>query len=185
MKIKKKKRQGIPLWVVILFFFACIAVWRIWSVPLGQASPSAVAEDCRSQLKRGWKYLRYFIQNEKKDEAPPSDWTVQDLIQETDYPIFMSCPVHFLQENFGKKRQGYLVFPVSASLVFDESLQPPVPIIMDLPGAHKKYGTNVLYSDGTVQVLTTRVAEKLVAEQHPVPLELKKPDFMTGRDAEP
>jgi len=174
---QKKKRRGIPLWACILFVFACMAAWPfvlpLACAPLGQARPGPVAHDCRSQLKLGWKYLRYYIPEMEKDEAwtPPPDWTVQDLILETDYPLFMSCPVHFLQENFGKKKQGYLVFPVSASVVFDESLQPSVPIVMDLPGAHGKFGTNVLYSDGTVNPLTTEEAEKLVAEQSPVPLQ--------------
>ena len=182
MTPEEKKRRGIPLWAFLLFVFACMAAspFSCWWVPLGQARPEPVAHDCRSQLKLGWKYLRYYIPETEKDEAwtPPPDWTVQDLVLETDYPLFMSCPVHFLPENSGKKKQGYLVFPVAASVVFDESLQPPVPIVMDLPGAHEKFGTNVLYSDGTIKILTKEEAEKLVSEQSPVPL---KPAYVNVR----
>ena len=52
-------------------------------------------------------------------------------------------------------------------------------------GVHEKPGTPVLYSDGTVQVLSTEDAEKLVRERSPAPLEIKKPEDRTGQDAEP
>ena len=68
--------------------------------------------------------------------------------------------------------QPYLVFPVPASVVLDGSLPEPVPILMCPPGAHGKRGSNVLYSDGTVNRLTTEDAEKLVAEHSPVPLKI-------------
>ena len=80
-------------------------------------------------------------------------------------------------------RQPYLVFPVPALVVFDDSLQPPVPIVMCPPGAHRKYGTNVLYSNGDVKTLTLEEAEKLVAEQHPMPLKLKR--TKDERESEP
>ena len=67
----------------------------------------------------------------------------------------------------------YLVFPVSASAVLDGSLQPPVPILMCPPGAQgDKRGSIVLYSDSSTKSLTTKEAEKLVAEQSPVPLKI-------------
>ena len=69
----------------------------------------------------------------------------------------------------------YLVFPVSASAVLDVSLQPPVPILMCPPGAHgDKRGSIVLYSDGSTKSLTVEEAEKLVAEQSPVPIKIPK-----------
>ena len=74
----------------------------------------------------------------------------------------------------------YLVFPVSSSVVFDESLQKPVPILMCWGGAHDgKRGSMVLYSDGSQKCLSTEEAEKLVSEQSPVPLEII---FETGHD---
>ena len=67
----------------------------------------------------------------------------------------------------------YLVFPVPASAVLDGSLPEPVPILMCPPGAHgDKRGSNVLYSDGSTKSLTVEEAEKLVAEQSPVPLKI-------------
>ena len=79
--------------------------------------------------------------------------------------------------NLRRKRkdivQPYLVFPVSASAMLGDSLQPPVPILMCPPGAHgDKRGSIVLYSDGNVEKLTAEEAEKLVAEQSPVPLKI-------------
>ena len=66
----------------------------------------------------------------------------------------------------------YLVFPVPASAVLDGSPSEPVPILMCPPGAHDKRGSIVLYSDGSTKSLTTEEAEKLVAEQSPVPLKI-------------
>ena len=67
----------------------------------------------------------------------------------------------------------YLVFPVPASAVLNGSLPEPVPILMCPPGAHgDKRGSVVLYSDGSTKSLTTEDAEKLVAEQSPVPLKI-------------
>ena len=117
-----------------------------------------------------------------------------DLIQESEkfdlpYPVFRGCfhirPQTWMEEIRGirdAERQHYLMFPVPASVVFDDSLQPPLPIVMCPPGAHRKFGTNVLYSNGDVKTLTLEEAEKLVAEQHPVPLELENPDFRTGQE---
>ena len=78
-------------------------------------------------------------------------------------------------------RDPFLAFPVPASILLNPE-QDPVPILMCRPGVHGKYGTPVLYSDGTVHVLTTKDAEKLVAEQSPVPLELENPDFRTSQE---
>ena len=90
---------------------------------------------------------------------------------------FLCRSVHYEREAFHLRRtrkevvQQYLVFPVPASAALDGSLQPPVPILMCPPGAHgDKRGSIVLYSDGSTKSLTTEEAEKLVAEQSPVPL---------------
>ena len=50
------------------------------------------------------------------------------------------------------------------------------------PVRKRKLGANVLYSDGTVRRLTTGEAEKLFAEQSPVPLKLQKNDDRTGQE---
>ena len=144
----------------------------------------------------------YGIMSEVPDgdgfELPP-EWTVADLIREAvrkDRQSPHPTPEKdFICRNVRDERvflvrcrrvevnSPYLVFPVPASVVFDESLQEPVPILMCPPGAHGGSGSKILYSDGTVEKLTTEEAERLVAEQHPIQLELK----ITGveRESEP
>ncbi len=167
------------IWILVIMavFFVLMGVLL---PPLGQAKPGPVATDCRINLFIGWKELRYDLPEQYEDNAgnPPPEWTIPDLIRAVnkswnrDRPLFSSCPVFFLPEDKGGRKQGYLVFPEPASVVFDDSLRPPVPIVMDLPGTHGDfYGTNVLFSDGTVISLTAEEAEKLVAEKSPVPIE--------------
>lgn len=124
-------------------------------------------------------------------EMPP-EWTVADLILEavrkdrqSASPLeeeFFSCKnisnvrvraSLYLKRERKEVVRPYLVFPVPASVVFDKSLQQPVPILMCPPGAHGKYGSRVLYSDGSTKKLTAEEAEKLVAEQSPVPLKIE------------
>ena len=117
-------------------------------------------------------------------ELPP-EWTAADLIREavrkdrqSPHPMEEH---YYICRNISKVRERdfpydlrpYLVFPVPASVVFDESLQKPVPILMCRPGAHDgKHCSMVLYSDGTTKPLTQEEAEKLAAEKSPVPLEI-------------
>ena len=123
----------------------------------------------------------------------PSEWTVADLIREAVRLAPPYPPVPQRTFSCSAAKQPYLVFPAPASVVFDESLQPPVPILACPPGEHDKsphwfrkppkwasppgkpweYGTPVLYSDGSVQILSTEEAEKLVREHSPVPLKLE------------
>ena len=134
-------------------------------------------------------------------ELPP-EWTVADLIREaarkdrqSASPLeeeFFSCrnisyvrSFPYLKRERTEVVRSYLVFSVPASVVFDESPQQPVPILMCPPGAHGKYGSKVLYSDGSTKILTVEEAEKLVAERSPVPLEIQKPNDQTGQEAEP
>ena len=133
----------------------------------------------------------YGIMSEVPDgdgfELPP-EWTVADLIREAvrkDRQSPHPTPEKdFICRNVRDERvflvrcrrvevnSPYLVFPVPASVVFDESLQEPVPILMCPPGAHGGSGSKILYSDGTTKTMPTEEAEKLVSEQSPVPLEL-------------
>ncbi len=131
-------------------------------------------------------------------ELPP-EWTVTDLIREAvrkDRQSPHPTPEKdFICRNVRDERvflvrcrrvevnSPYLVFPVPASVVFDESLQEPVPILMCPPGAHGGSGSKILYSDGTTKTMPAEEAERLVAEQHPIQLELK----ITGveRESEP
>ena len=163
--------------------------------PLGQPSEHAFAVDCNSKLMFDWKLLRKILPFDKGDEAwtPPLDWTLVDLILESDKckypPVFRACfhirPQTWIEKKLDRReseRLHYLVFPSPASVVFDDSLQEPVPILMCPPRAHgDKRGSMVLYSDGSTNSLTIEEAEKLVEEYHPEPLILPN-DSTTKRD---
>ncbi len=179
---------------IILLLLAFISFILI-QIDFGQVNPEAVSKAYRTMCASRQQAI-YGIMRDLPDgedfELPPG-WTVADLIREavgkdrrTSSPIpgkEFFCRNVFYESAFllfhRKRRavaQPYLVFPMSASVVFDKSQQ-PVPILMCPPGAHgDKHGSMVLYSDGTVKSLTTKEAEKLVAEQHPVPLEIQRPE---------
>lgn len=179
------------------------------SGPNPKAVTAAYRANCGSNQRQIYKHMCE-VPGEEGVELPP-EWTVADLIREaagkyyqTRQPLseeaaaemrrlmekeHLCRSVHY-ERSFPQLRrkrkevvQQYLVFPVPASVVFDESLQPPVPILMCPPGAHgEERGSMVLYSDGTVKPLNTGEAEKLVAEQSPVPLKLQKNDDRTGQE---
>ena len=167
----------------------------ITSGPNPKAVSAAFRAKCGSNQQQIYKLMCEFS-GEEGFELPP-DWTVADLIREavrkdrqSPYPQRFICRnVRYVRSFPYLKRQRvevtspYLVFPVPASVVFDKSLQEAIPILMCPPGAHGGSGSMVLYSDGTVEKLTTEEAERLVAEQHPIQLELK----ITGveRESEP
>ena len=177
--------------IAVLVIMALFFLGLMLLPPLGQPSEHSCAVNCFGNLMQDWSILRWGLSDDNGDEAwtPPPDWTLVDLIQESEkfdlpYPVFRGC-VHIRSQTWieiilnasrDTERQHYLVFPVPASVVFDDSLQPPVPILMCPPGAHREFGTNVLYSNGDVKTLTLEEAEKLVAEQHPVPLEIQRPE---------
>ena len=160
----------------------------ISSGPNQEAVSRAYSANCASNQQHIYKLICEFS-GEEGFELPP-DWTVADLIRavvrknlQTSWPFPESV---FICRNIRKVREHtfpylrrqrvevtspYLVFPVPASVVFDESLHEPVPILMCPSGAHgDKRGSMVLYSDGSTKSLTIEEAEKLVAEHHPDPL---------------
>ena len=149
--------------------------------------PKRTVSRCNSHQR--WIYR---IMSEVPDgegvELPP-DWTVADLIREavrkdrqSSHPLpeetficrnVRDVRVFLVRRQRVEVNSPYLVFPAPASVVFDKSLQQPVPILMCRPGAHDgKHSSMVLYSDGTTKPLTPEEAEKLAAEQSPVPLEI-------------
>ena len=171
----------------------------ITSGPNTEAVSVAYRAKCGANQRQVYKLMCEFS-GEEGVELPP-DWTVADLIREAagkDFQTHQPWPVesaaemrHRLEKEYlcrsvhyerkfpYLRRQRvevtspYLVFPVPASVVFDDLLQEPVPILMCPPGAHgDKHGSMVLYSDGTTKPLTTEEAEKLAAEHSPVPLEI-------------
>ena len=183
--------------IAVLVIMALFFLGLMLLPPLGQPSEHSCAVNCFANLMQDWGILRWGLSDDNGDEAwtPPPDWTLVDLIHEYesrkyDYPpVFRGC-VHIrpqtwieeIRDSRETERQHYLVFPVPASVVFDESLQEPVPILMCPPGAHREFGTNVLYSNGDVKTLTLEEAEKLVAEQSPVPLEIVFETGLAGPD---
>ena len=181
--------------IAVNLFILCL----ITSGPNPKAVSVAYRAKCGANQKQVYKLMTE-VSGEEGVELPP-DWTVADLIREAagkDFQTHQPWPVesaaemrHRLEKEYlcrsvhyerkfpYLRRQRvevtspYLVFPVPASVVFDESIQEPVPILMCRPGAHDgKHSSMVLYSDGTTKALTTEEAEKLAAEQSPVPLEI-------------
>ena len=176
----------------IVFLLLAVNLLILIQTSFWQVNPEAVfrafSANCAANQRQIYK-LMCEVSSEEGFELPP-DWTVADLIREAYRkdrqaisPLedeFFSCrniryvrSFPYIRRRRTEVDAPYLVFPVSASVVFDDSLQQPVPILMCPPGAHgDKRGSMVLYSDGTVKSLTTEEAKKLVAEQSPVPLEL-------------
>ena len=168
--------------LIALFVVAALAfLFLLLLSQLGRARPETVAAACRSDLKQAYRSMGWFIRDHAEEgcEIPP-DWTIPDLIREWHYDrkVFF-CPAPGFTY-----RDPYLAFPVPATVLLNPPEQAPVPILMCRPGNHGKYGTPVLYSNGTIKILTTKEAEKLAAEQPPVPLELKNPGFRTKQETE-
>ena len=189
----------------IVFLLLAVNLLILIQTSFWQVNPEAVfraySANCASQQKAIYASLCELPDGDGF-ELPP-DWTVADLIREAYRkdrqaisPLeeeFFSCrniryvrAFPYLRRERTEVDAPYLVFPALASVVFDDSLQQPVPILMCPPGAHgDKRGSMVLYSDGTVKSLTTEEAKKLVAEQSPVPLKIKRPDSRSKQEAKP
>ena len=165
------KKRGFLRGCLIAFLVMAVlfVLFLMFLSSLGRMPPSGGAAICRSSLTQAYGSMRWFIKDhlEEGDEIPP-EWTIPVLIREWhyDWKAFF-CPAPGLTY-----RDPYLAFLVPASILLNPAEQEPVPILMCRPGVHGKYGTPVLYSDGTVRSLTTEEAEKLAAEQSPVPLEI-------------
>ena len=176
----------------IVFLLLALNLFILIQTSFWQVNPEAVSAaystKCASQQKAIYASLCEVPAGDGS-ELPP-EWTVADLIREavgknlqTSYPLsekmFICRNIRYVRAFPYLRRERtevdspYLVFPVPASTVFDQSLQQPVPILMCPPGAHgDKRGSMILYSDGTTKAMTSEEAEKLVAEHSPVPLEI-------------
>ena len=194
--------------VLLVIAVNLFVLMLITSGPNPKAVSVAYRAKCGANQRQVYKLMTE-VSGEEGGELPP-DWTVADLIREAagkDFQTHQPWPVesaaemkHRLEKEYlcrsvhyerkfpYLRRQRvevtspYLVFPVPASVVFDDLLQEPVPILMCPPGAHgDKSDSMVLYSDGTTKALTTEEAEKLVSEYLPVPLEI---DFETKPEEE-
>ena len=168
--------------VLLVIAVNLFVLMLITSGPNPKAVSAAFRAKCGSNQQQIYKLMCEFS-GEEGVELPP-DWTVADLIRaavrkdrQSPYPQRFICrnvryvrSFPYLKRERTEVNAPYLVFPVSASVVFDDSLQSPVPILMCPPGAHGKNGTMVLYSDGSTKKLTAEEAEKLVATQSPYQL---------------
>ena len=84
-------------------------------------------------------FIYEMMQGVGESSELPSEWTVADLLREAvrrDRQNPHPTPERCFRCRAAK--QPYLVFPASASIVFDESLPEPVPILMCPPGEHGK-----------------------------------------------
>ena len=67
----------------------------------------------------------------------------------------------------------YHVLSVPAAQIFQRSEDAaPIPIVMDFSGAHRKLGSNVLYSDGSFKLVPPEEAEKILARFSSIPKEI-------------
>ena len=144
----------------------CFVLGLFFLPALGQPSEQGYYMECSSQLILLEKNI-YRLAKERKEEGKTDECSACDLIRDdlSQYEgenrrmaeLNLSCP---------KDHQAYLIFPVSADIgLYEESVQPPVPVAMCHPGVHEKPGTPVLFSDGTIQALSPKEAEALMAEQ--------------------
>ena len=175
---------------VVFLVLAVNLLILTFSLDTGVPPERASAAVCTHQEHRIYRIMRE-VPDGEGFELPP-EWTVADLIREAvrkdrrgGHPLeekYYSCRnvrrvrVHafpYLRRERAEVYRPYLVFPVPASAVFDDLLPLPVPILMCPPGVHGKYGSMVLYSDGSTKKLTAEEAGKLVAEQSPVPLKIE------------
>ena len=134
--------------------------------PLGQPSEKGYYMDCSSKLILLEKKI-YWLTKVDKEREKPENWSVCDLIRD-DLSRWDGENRRMEEQNLScsKDHQAYLIFPVSADIgLYEESVQPPVPVAMCRPGVHEKPGTPVLYSDGTIRALSQKEAEALMAGQ--------------------
>ena len=173
---------------IILLLLAFNLLILVFILPSQWDSETASAAACAGHQRWIYRIMSEFL-DEEGLELPP-EWTVTDLIREavrknrrSSHPLpkeeFICRNVRYVRVFPYLRRMRtevdapYLVFPVPASAVFDESLQQPVTILMCPPGAHgDKRGSMVLYSDGSTISLSREEAEELVAKYSPVPLEI-------------
>ena len=174
-KIRKHWDGCLSAFIVVV----ALAFLILLHSPLPDTSrPETVAIECRSDLGQAYQWMGWLIKDKVEEGCEiPSDWTIPILIREWHYdwkPFFCPAPGF-------SYRDPFLAFPVPASILLNPA-QEPVPILMCPPGAHREFGTNVLYSNGDVKTLTLEEAEKLVAEQSPVPLEIVFETGLAGPD---
>ena len=160
-----------------LLLIASLFLGIITLPPLGQPSEKGYYMDCSSKLILLEKKI-YWLTKVDKEREKPENWSVCDLIRD-DLSQYDGENRRMAELNLScsKDHQAYLIFPVSAYIgLYEESVQPPVPVAMCHPGVHEKPGTPVLFSDGTVKALSKKEAEALMAGQSLQPAFEKRPE---------
>ena len=155
----------------------CFILGLFFLPPVGQPSEKGYYMDCSSKLILLEKKI-YWLTKVDKEREKPENWSVCDLIRD-DLSQYDGESRRGAELNLScsKDHQAYLIFPVSAHIgLYEESVQPPVPVAMCHPGVHEKPGTPVLFSDGTVKALSKKEAEALMAGQSLQPVFEKTPE---------
>jgi hypothetical protein len=157
---------SILLLKILLWFIGIVAVLAVLAglflPPLGQPSEKGYYMDCSSKLILLEKNI-YRLAKERKEEGKTDECSACDLIRDDLSQYGDNIKVNF---KCSKDHHAYLIFPVSAYIgLYEDSVQPPVPVAMCHPGVHEKPGTPVLFSDGTVKALSKKEAEALMAGQ--------------------
>ena len=186
--IHKEASRSLKIGVILLIvtFVGLLFIPEEFVDPRCRYKGMAITAKCTSHLSMLGEYM--YKTASKKDPETLKKLTIRDLVRE------MVQQREVLQEFLlcAETKEPFHVFPVPADL-FSRHIDGrsatvnPVPVAMCRPNVHhmihagwcgwfKKFGVLVLYSDGTVKSLTTKEAEKLVAEQHPVPLEIQRPE---------
>ena len=170
---------GVLLMLLVLFIVGGNLLWEInnrtSTVVLRQS-------DCAEHLfglgRDLWGY------GAAHPEAVTPDRTVSDVIH-------AALRDGELDEKYlfcARDGRSYLVFPAPASVLRLEREQERVPIVMDRPDAHQEgafvttayrvirekdpVNVRVLYSDGSLEVVSREEAEKLVSVHSPRPIEI-------------
>ena len=163
--------------IAVLVIMALFFLGLMLLPPLGQPSEKSYYMDCSSKLILLEKKI-YWLTKVDKEREKPENWSVCDLIRD-DLSQYEGESRRGAELNLScsKDHQAYLIFPVSAYIgLYEDSVQPPIPVAMCHPGVHEKPGTPVLFSDGTVKALSKKEAEALMAGQTLQPAFEKRPE---------
>ena len=173
----KKRKLGLGGVFLIILIGILVALF-VSNNTIGLRGPSdnAVAADCMSRLHRIGNLL---VRANENDSEAMKGATIPDVLREAAHSgeldeKCLHCPAD---------GAPYHVFSVPAMLVFQRSEDAaPIPIVMDLPGAHGKLGSNVLYSDGSFKLVSPEEAEKILARFSSVPPEIKHESTPEGSE---
>lgn len=174
---------------LILFFVGGNILWKI---DMRNTAVVLRSSDCADHLHRlGHELLEYGLAH---PEAVTPDRTVPDVIR----AALRNGELDEKHLCCARDGRSYLVFPAPASVLRLEKEPEHVPIVMDRPDAHEEgvfvttayrlirekdpANVRVLYSDGTLEVVSREEAERLVSSYSPRPIEIA-PE--TQNEAEP